>query len=179
MVKNLKIVNFAATKMKRTVYTYLLFILIITGIFISCQKEETYPIIPEIEYDGFVKLWNPQTMVFERGVFAISFKDGDGDIGLSDSDTAAPFDYNLFINYYEIQNGDSVRVIISDSNEFNARIPVLTPQGINKSISGIIEDTLFIYNYQSTFDTIMFDAYIVDRALHESNVVSTGWFLRN
>jgi hypothetical protein len=91
----------------------------------------------------------------------------------------APYDYNLFINYYELQNGDSVRVVISDSNEFNARIPMLTPRGSNKSISGIIEDTLFMYNYQSTFDTIMFDAYLVDRSLHESNVINTGWFLRN
>lgn len=179
MVKNFKIVNFVDTKMKHTVYTYLLFILVILGIFVACQQEETYPIIPEIEYDGFVKLWNPQTMVYERGVFAISFKDGDGDIGLKDSDTVAPYDFNLFINYYEIQNGDSVRVVISDSNEFNARIPVLTPLGTNKSISGLIEDTLFMYNYQSTFDTIMFDAYIMDRALHKSNVVNTGWFLRN
>ncbi len=165
--------------MKNTFSTYLLGILFIIGMFVSCQKEETYPIIPEIEFDHFVKLWNPQTMIFERGVFAISFKDGDGDIGLWDSETEAPYDYNLFVNYYEIQNGDSVRVVISDSNEFNARIPILTPQGYHKSISGLIEDTLFIHNYQSTFDTIMFDAYIMDRALHKSNVVNTGWFLRN
>jgi hypothetical protein len=165
--------------MKHPLYKYVLFILVILGVFIACQQEETYPIIPEIEFDGFIKLWNPQTMVYDRGVFAISFKDGDGDIGLEDGDTIPPYDFNLFINYYELQNGDSVRVVISDSNEFNARIPVLTPIGTNKSISGLIEDTLFMYNYQSTFDTIMFDAYIMDRALHKSNVVNTGWFLRN
>ena len=165
--------------MKHAGLTYFLLVLLTVGIIASCQKEETYPIIPEIEFDEFVKLWNPQTMVYERGVFVITFKDGDGDIGLEGSDTAAPYDFNLFINYYEIQNGDSVRVIISDSNEFNARIPVLTPRGSKKSISGTIEDTLFMYNYQSTFDTIMFDAYIMDRALHKSNMVNTGWFSRN
>ncbi len=165
--------------MKYPGLTYLLLVLMTVGIIASCQKKEEYPIIPEIEFDRFVKLWNPQTMIYERGVFVISFKDGDGDIGLRGSDTVAPYDYNLFINYYELQNGDSVRVVISDSNEFNARIPMLTPRGSNKSISGIIEDTLFMYNYQSTFDTIMFDAYLVDRALHESNVINTGWFLRN
>lgn len=165
--------------MKYPGITYLFLILITIGILASCQKQETYPIIPEIEFDQFVKLWNPQTMIFERGVFVITFTDGDGDIGLRSSDTVAPYDFNLYIKYYELQNGDSVRVIISDSNEFNARIPILTPQGSNKSISGIIEDTLFMYNYQSTFDTIMFDACLVDRELHKSNVITTGWFLRN
>lgn len=165
--------------MKNPGFKYLLLVFLAVLIIGSCQKEDVYPIIPEIEYDGFVKLWNPQLMIFERGVFAISFKDGDGDIGLRSNDTVAPYDFNLIINYYELQNGDSVRVVISDSNEFNARVPMLTPQGSNKSISGLIEDTLFMYNYQSTFDTIMFDACLIDRALHKSNVVSTGWFLRN
>lgn len=165
--------------MKNYFPTYLVYFIIAVAVFISCQEKETYPVIPEIEFDQFVKIWNPQLMLFDRGVFAISFKDGDGDIGLWDSDTAAPYDYNLFINYYELQNGDSVRVVISDSNEFNARVPILTPLGSNKSISGVIEDTLFMYNFQSTFDTIMFDAYLVDRELHKSNKINTGWFLRN
>jgi len=164
-------------KLQNLKYLFLTFLAIV--FITSCQKEDVYPIIPEIEYDGFVKLWNPQLMIFERGVLAIAFKDGDGDIGLRSHDTAAPYDFNLIINYYELQNGDSVRVVISDSNEFNARVPMLTPQGSNKSISGLIEDTLFMYNYQSTFDTIMFDACLIDRALHKSNVVNTGWFLRN
>lgn len=165
--------------MKTTVSTYLIWILLIVGLFYSCKEKDEYPVIPEIEFDQFVKLWNPQLMIYERGVFVISFKDGDGDIGLNDSDIEAPYDFNLLINYYELQNGDSVRVVISDSNEFNARVPVLTPLGSIKSISGTIEDTLFMYNYQSTFDTIMFDACLVDRELHKSNVVNTGWFLRN
>jgi len=145
----------------------------------SCSNDVEYPIIPEIEYEGFTKIWNPNTMLYERGVLKISFKDGDGDIGLRQQDTVPPYDYNLFVRYYEYQNGNSVRVIISDSNEFNARIPMLTPISNNKAIKGEIEDTLYMYNYGGTFDTIMFDVYLVDRALHKSNTVSTGWFLRN
>lgn len=165
--------------MKNYIPRYVMFFLLVIGIFISCQEKEEYPVIPEIEFDEFVKIWNPQLMIFDRGVMAITFKDGDGDIGLRANDTIPPYDYNLFINYYELQNGDSVRIVITDSNEFNARVPILTPPGSNKSISGTIEDTLFMYNFQSTFDTIMFDACLVDRQLHKSNVVNTGWFLRN
>ncbi len=72
-----------------------------------------------------------------------------------------------------------MRVIVADSNEFNARIPMLTPVGNNKAIKGEIEDTLYMYNYNGTFDTIMFDVYLLDRDLNKSNTVSTGWFLRN
>jgi len=158
---------------------YFLFFFLIVGIIYSCNNEEEYPIIPEINFEGFTKLWNPNTMIYERGVLKISFKDGDGDIGLKNSETEPPYDYNLFVKYYEYQNGDTVRVVIADSNEFNARIPMLTPQGSNKAIKGDIEDTLFMYNYLADFDTIMFDVYLVDRALHKSNTVSTGWFLRN
>lgn len=167
---------------------YLFVLVLMVGILISCQKEEQYPIIPEIEFDHFVKLWDPQTMLYTRGVFVITFKDGDGDIGLRDDELDPPYDYNLFINYYELQNGDTVLTPLVfyypstgtyDTSTLNARIPILTPLGTNKSISGTIEDTLFMYNFQSTYDTIMFDAYIVDRSLHESNVVNTGWFLRN
>jgi len=65
-----------------------------------------------------------------------------------------------------------------DTIYHNARIPVLTPDGSNKSIKGEIEDTLFIYNYESEFDTIMFEAYIVDRALHKSNTIETPIIIR-
>jgi len=158
---------------------YLTCLLIVGGMVYSCQKKEEYPITPEIKFESLLKIFNPATMVYDRGVFKISFKDGDGHIGLNESDVLPPYDYNFFISYYELQNGDTIRVIIADSNEFNARIPVLTPEGANKSIKGEIEDTLFIYNYQSEFDTIKFDAYILDRALHQSNIVTTGWFIRN
>ena len=58
--------------MKYSGLTYLLLVLLTVGIITSCQNTEEYPIIPEIEFDGFVKLWNPQTMIYERVVFAIS-----------------------------------------------------------------------------------------------------------
>jgi len=164
-------------------FTFFIFIIL----FFSCAKKEEFPIIPAIEYVSFVKIYNPQQEIFDRGVLKISFKDGDGDIGLYDYDTVAPYDYNFIISYFELQNGVPVEVIPSwynpatDSIEyftFNARIPILTPLGANKSIKGEIEDTLFIYNYSSPYDTIMFTAYIIDRALHESNEISTPWMIR-
>lgn len=158
-------------------YKYLVFLLLIAAFLISCSKKEEYPIIPEIEFLGMTKLYDPVLQRYDRGVLAISFKDGDGDIGLFDNQAEPP--YNFYVKYFELQNGAETRVVISDTNEFNARIPVLTPSGSVKAIKGEIEDTLNIFNMLSPFDTIKFEVYLVDRELHKSNTVSTGWFLRN
>ena len=168
---------------KRSI-TYILVITILMTISWSCRRDEEYPIIPEITYDDFILLLNTQTGIIERGVLKFSFKDGDGDIGLYQSDTAPPYDFNLFIDYYEIQNRDTVQIYLidptsGDTSTFNARIPILTPRGSDKSIKGEIEDTLFIYDPTSAFDTIMFKVYLVDRALHKSNVIQTPLIRRS
>jgi hypothetical protein len=86
-----------------------------------------------------------------------------------------------------MQNGELKEVPITwynpdteqyDTLTLSARIPNLTPQGINKAISGEIYDTLFIYNFNSNYDTIKFDAHIYDRALNESNTISTPLIIR-
>ncbi len=169
-----------------------LIIIMIMG-FGSCKKVKKFSDIPHIEYIGFIKIYNPDLEIYDRGVLAFSFEDGDGDIGLNTGDTAPPFNasskyhYNLIITYFEMQNGVLTEVPILwfnpqtgqyDTLTLSARIPNLTPQGINKAINGEIQDTLFIYNFNSTFDTIKFEAYIIDRALHESNTITTPLIVR-
>ena len=170
--------------MNKKVLNIFVFFGLVAMLLISCIKEEDYPIVPEIEFEDFLLLINPQTQLVERGVLKISFKDGDGDIGLRQADTAPPYDYNLFITYFELQNGDTVKVDIidpvsGDTTYFHARIPILTPEGSDKSISGEIEDTLFVYNPGSAYDTIMYEVYLVDRALHKSNTIQTPLIIRD
>jgi len=138
--------------------------------FFSCSKPETYPVIPFISYQGFTLLLNEDSIT-ERGILQFSFTDGDGDIGLTQADTLPPYDFNLYVTYFEKQNGIYKKVDLPST--LNARIPVLTPSGNIKSIKGDIEDTLYVNNPASTFDTIKFEVYIVDRALHQSNVIET------
>jgi hypothetical protein len=126
-------------------------LLIFSGILIilsSCRKFEEYPIIPHIEFVSFAKIYND----------------------LKQSDTIPPYDYNFYISYFEKQNGEFVELILDPP--LNARIPMLTPSGINKSIKGEIEDEIFL-NYTSQYDTIRLEVYILDRALHKSNVIQT------
>ncbi|MCD4747411.1 MAG: hypothetical protein K8R58_14025 [Bacteroidales bacterium] len=150
-------------------YKILSFLILVVLIFSSCKKIEEFPVIPHIEYVNFTKIINAQNQVY-KGVLKISFTDGDGDIGLYQWDTIPPYEYNFMIDYYEKQNGIFVK--IDPELPFHARIPILTPTGANKSIKGEIEDTLFL-NPQSAYDTIRFEVYIIDRALHNSNVIQT------
>jgi len=171
----------------------LILMLIVGSVVMSCRKFEEFPDIPEITYSNFLVLTNPQTGITERGVLAFSYTDGDGDLGLDSKDTLFPYDkdgdyyYNLIIKYFEKQNGAFIEVpLLSwnydssyfDTLTFNSRFPVLTPFSGNLNIKGIFEDTLYIYNPLSDFDTIKFKAYIIDRALNKSNEIETGEIIR-
>ncbi|HNW70206.1 MAG TPA: hypothetical protein PKI01_07380 [Bacteroidales bacterium] len=151
-------------------------LIIVLMVFISCTKEEDFSEIPHIEYMDFTKIRNSSN-IDEKGILKIFFTDGDDDMGLADWDTLPPFDknskyyYNFFITYFEKQHGEFVEVVPSVT--FNSRIPVLTSSSSNGAIKGEIEIELFINNPFSVYDTIRFDAYIADRALHESNIIST------
>lgn len=160
---------------------------------VSCRKPETYPIEPSIAFSNFLLELNANTGKTERGVLEITYKDGDGDIGLNPQDTFPPFNfgspfyYNLIIKYFEKQNGTFVEVpLLSwnpdslryDTLTFNARIPNLTPKNGNKNIKGVIQDTMFINNPLSTYDTIRFLVYLYDRAMHKSNEITTPEIVR-
>ena len=171
----------------------LFLLILLIAVIGSCRKVEKFSEIPKIDYQGFTKIYNPDLDIYDRGVLHFTFEDGDGDIGLNSGDTFSPYNpsskyhYNLIITYFEMQNGEIQEVPIVwfnpeteqfDTLSLSARIPNLTPKGVNKAISGDIYDTLFIYNFNSDFDTIKFDAFIVDRALNESNSISTPLIIR-
>ena len=141
----------------------------------SCVKQENYPIEPQIEFLNFVLVFDTGQYAV-KGILNISFTDGDGDIGLSPNYTSPPFDtgspyyYNYIITYFEKQQGAFVPVELTPP--FSYRIPVLNIEFPGKPIKGMISDTLAM-NPFPLYDTIKFEAYIYDRALHKSNVIST------
>jgi hypothetical protein len=143
--------------------------------FSSCMKKEVYPEIPEIAFQSFVTVFDTGK-VAKKGYLTISFKDGDGDIGLRPEEKQPPYDtggnyyYNFVIDYWEKQNGTFVKLDLLIP--FSARIPYLTPNSENKAIKGFIVDTLSL-NPMPAHDTIKFKFFIYDRALHKSNVDST------
>ncbi|MBC8147518.1 MAG: hypothetical protein H8E98_05985 [Bacteroidetes bacterium] len=166
---------------------YIALLIILVSLF-ACAEKEEFPITPYIEFKSFYKYQN-ESGLDNKGKLTIFFTDGDGDIGLGQGDTLAPFNpgskyyYNFFIQYLEKINGKFEEIYITiyntETQEFDtithhARIPPLTTNLVNKGIKGDIEIALDIYNYINPVnDTIAFDVYIVDKALHKSNVVRT------
>ena len=150
----------------------------------SCRKPQNFDSVPFIEYRNFEQLKSVNGKD-SLGILHLYFRDGDGDFGLAPSDTFAPFNrgsefyYNFFITYFEKQNGVWVKISPAvplpgaDTVSNSSRIPLLTPDGRIKTLEGDIFMELFTNNPFSLWDTIRYEASIVDRALNRSNQIQT------
>ena len=156
-----------------------LILLSVLMLLVSCRKPEKFPIVPAIE---FVSLEANDVESGTDVCLIFKFQDGDGDIGLDEKDTQSPFDtssvyyYNCFITYFEKQNGTFVEVELPST--LNMRIPRLS-YNTPESISGEIALDLYANNPFSPYDTIRYELYIVDRALHHSNTITTTEYISN
>lgn len=145
----------------------------------GCIKEEQYPLEPIIDFAGFATVRDVSGKD-SLGAISISYTDGDGDIGLNSWDTVEPLKYNFYLKFLQYTNKQLVEVKPLDSTKtFDARIPILTPNGRNKNIKGDIKMTLQLYfaRHFLLSDTIAFEIYIKDRDLNKSNVVETPMFI--
>lgn len=168
--------------MKRR-FLKILFASIVAMLCYGCTKPKTYPVIPSIQFVSLTKqrsVLGPDSTT----IITISFTDGDGDIGLTPADTLPPFNsgsiyYNDFIvSFFQKQHGIWVEDVVPPGDAgFSGRIPYLTPDGNNKALTGNISMTQYIqltqlYN-NGINDTIHYQVYIYDRALHQSNTITT------
>ena len=167
---------------------YLIGLLLLALAVSACQKPVEYPIEPKIAYAGFTYLINPDSTFSGEGVISFSYTDGDGDLGLDDADTLPPFGfndahyYNMVVDYMKCVNGEFVKTpLLSwnaqtqsyDTVSFNARFKRLRDSEEPKAISGTMDYKLTVQNPFSPNDTVKFEIRILDRALHESNVIQT------
>lgn len=165
--------------MKRSSKIMLFLFAITTALLVSCVEKEQYPLEPVIKYAGFMVDTTAQGYD-SLGIVTITYTDGDGDLGLDSTDTVEPYLYNYFFTFKEMKNGILQPVELPDpAVNFNARIPILTPTGKNKNISGEIVRTLELYQAWDALssDTIGFEIYIMDRALHVSNIVESPLYM--
>lgn len=160
----------------------------------SCRKEVEYPIEPKIAYQGFTYLINEDDTFSGQGILSFSYTDGDGDLGLDVGDSLPPFNsnspyyYNLIIDYQKFENGAFHSVPLLSWNQetqsydtvsFNARFKRLIASNETKPISGDMDYTLFVQNPFSPNDTVRFGVKIIDRALHESNIIFSDTIYTN
>ena len=162
---------------------YIFSFTLLIAVMSSCFKNETYPLEPIITYHSF-------SISGEEASLTFNFTDGDGDIGLSDSDTIAPysvdseFHYNLLINYFEKddvlgwiqgQNLDGTPTI------FEYRIKPIIIKGKTKGVKGKIEvdmGTVFFNPVSDQNDTIKYKIQLIDKALNKSNTIESEVIIR-
>lgn len=183
--------------MKKVSYIGLLFLALAVC---CCQKPVEYPVEPKIAYEGFTYLMNPDSTFSGEGIISFSYTDGDGDLGLDDGDTLPPFGfhdahyYNMVVDYLKCENGVFVKtpllsphvptspddtLVLYDTVTFNARFKRLRDSEEPKAISGTMDYRLTVQNPFSPNDTVKFEIRILDRALHESNVIQTDAIYTN
>jgi hypothetical protein len=156
---------------------HLFFILLSSSGLLSCIKQEDYPNEPTIGFVQFVTAYDTSAFAV-KGILSVSFTDGNGDIGLRPGDTLFPYDrggqyyYNYVLTFFNKVNGVYTQIDLDPP--FSARIPVLNPDYPGKPIKGVITDTINLQLVPHPgYDTIRFEAFIYDRALNKSNVITT------
>ena len=161
-------------------HIFLLFLLI--SILTACPKPQSYPEDPQIQFEQVELKDSVDLLGNTNKVYRLKFGiiDGDGDIGLKESDTTGInasgklYSNNLFTTLYEIINGDTIK--IDSSKQRNFRVPYVQPQGQDPTL---IADIFVNINFSYTgdgklpYDSICFDFYIVDRKLNKSNIQTT------
>jgi hypothetical protein len=157
---------------------YLIILLIVVVGFHSCNKIEQLPNIPNIKFTSF-EIFDTIDILGnsgKAGKLKFYFEDGDGDIGLDEPADSLTDTTNMFLELYRKTNGNMV--LSTDESDpllpsSSYRIPYMERLGQNKILKGTISVILLYLDYSPT-DTVRYDFFIRDRALNESNIVSTS-----
>lgn len=135
-----------------------LFFLIIVLSIAGCKKDEiVFPIEPKIEVVSITPA-NPQQYI-DPVTITIHYEDGDGDLG---------------------ENNDQIKNCFVTDNRigitYEYRIKQLAPSGASIPIDGNLNINIGgqVLTDSSTQQNVTYTLYIVDRAGHKSNSVTTG-----
>ncbi|UOR03518.1 hypothetical protein MUN82_11225 [Hymenobacter aerilatus] len=160
------------------------FLLIGAGVS-SCLTPPDYPDTPSIEFKSITATRAEQNGTpYDAVRVTISFRDGDGDLGLNNGETSPPYSEtnsdgtkNKFYNNYffqpQILRGDTY-VDYNLAFPYDSRFPRITSDDRKEPKRGTLNFDLQVFD--STFPTgskIRFKVSIADRALNMSNEVVT------
>ena len=158
------------------IFKYTVFVLPALFFLGSCHKIEQISPIPNISFTSFTIFDTTDILgnQSKAGKLSFFFEDGDGDIGLNPPTGFQADSTNLFLTLYRKTDGTMLPAEPNDPlYPSSYRIPYMVRLGQNKILRGTINVTL-LYLFYSTTDTIKYDFYIEDRALHKSNEGSTS-----
>jgi hypothetical protein len=161
-----------------------LFGLFLLGILASCKKPEEFPDVPVINFTDIYSTQNAQGHD-DNLTIVLNFTDGDGDVGYKElGQNGPPYD-TQGSQYY---NNYLAKLFLFKNNAWSeyptvlplgGRLPYLTPDGKNKALKGQITCNFILAGIMADQDTFRLDVFIYDRALHQSNVVTTSEIVLN
>lgn len=152
----------------------------------GCKKKDPAPVPPTITFkEAYLSDDNSYSII------KFEFYDGDGDLGLKQGENTGAFEYNLFVDYYEKINGvwvlksPIVRFDVDeqkyDTTFLHTRIPFIENEN-KDALEGDMEvDLLFhpaLYSNPQA-DTIKYELTLLDRALQNSNTITTSELIVN
>jgi len=165
---------------KRTTILVILFAIVIA---VGCKKENTTPQPPVITF-----LAAQFSADKSASIIKFEFFDANGDLGLQQEENNGEQQYNIFVDYYEKENGawilkspiiaqipdlDEPSGFRSDTTITNLRFPFLENED-GSSLTGEAQIELFYNNFiQPLADTFRYEIYINDRAFQKSNTIVT------
>ncbi|MCK5068035.1 MAG: hypothetical protein KAR16_11370 [Bacteroidales bacterium] len=139
------------------------------------QIDPVYPDEPVVDYQGFglfitVDQLGNKTLM---GQLTFDFTDGDGNVGLlplvdtADLNLPDTVKFNFFLQLYDLQGYEYVKVPDDDGGVLKYRIPYLDKQPLSGTMD--LEIAYPIIKY----DTIFYTFYIFDRDYNRSNTDTT------
>ncbi|WP_157807306.1 hypothetical protein [Hymenobacter chitinivorans] len=167
------------------------------GLLTSCLQAPDYPTTPHIDFKEVqakrYTFGGGQTPV-DTVRITIDFTDGDGDLGLSPDEKQAPYNPadangnynrttdNYFITAYKRSNANLPfePVVTGSAQGYNSRFPKLFSTDAKPGpLKGSLTLTLpfFLGSPFRPGDEVRFDVSIMDRALNESNKITTSSYV--
>ncbi|HSZ24133.1 MAG TPA: hypothetical protein VK766_00340 [Cytophagaceae bacterium] len=182
-------------------YLGIILVVVASLSFDSCKKLPNFSVIPSIQVESnwynITRNFEDSSMgsFCDSVTIKLKFEDGDGDLGLSADDIKNNTTPNFYMKTY-ITNGafnyQGTLYNYKDTILYTGQFPPLTylPENIKGPVSGELRYSVkFDYvNYymtvydnikgkdttvQVTNDSLKFDIYVMDRASHVSNTVTT------
>ncbi|WP_338766610.1 hypothetical protein WAF17_04155 [Bernardetia sp. ABR2-2B] len=181
---NKKIIDSISIKILAFLFVGLFFL---TG----CFAEPDYPVVPQITFVDIENLQSQARANTDSVIITLFFQDGDGDLGLSSSDTLPPFSdrnpdgtvnlfrHNFFADVERLnENGEFEPVTFASQNfNLNSRFPVLNTLEKETALEGDLRYSIEVistsFSPVKKGDVLRYRISIADRNLNVSNVILT------